>query len=71
MKKIIILIIIFLFPQNVFADENIEKKAREINKKIRCVVCQSQSIDDSDSILARDLRLLIKGKLNSSNRANV
>ena len=63
MKKIIILIIIFLFPQNVFADENIEKKAREINKKIRCVVCQSQSIDDSDSILARDLRLLIKEKL--------
>ena len=56
MKKIIILIIIFLFPQNVFADENIEKKAREINKKIRCVVCQSQSIDDSDSILARDLK---------------
>ena len=63
MKKIIILIIIFLFPQNVFADENIEKKAREINKKIRCVVCQSQSIDASDSILARDLRLLIKEKL--------
>ena len=41
----------------------LKKKAREINKKIRCVVCQSQSIDDSDSILARDLRLLIKEKL--------
>ena len=39
------------------------KKAREINKKIRCVVCQSQSIDDSDSILARDLRSLIIKKL--------
>ena len=63
MKKFLILIIITLFSQNIFADEKLEKKAREINKKIRCVVCQSQSIDDSDSILARDLRSLIKEKL--------
>tara|TARA_Y100000590_G_C15397452_1_gene892490 strand:+ start:439 stop:798 length:360 start_codon:yes stop_codon:yes gene_type:complete len=63
MKKILTLIIIVFFSQNIFADENLEKKAREINKKIRCVVCQSQSIDDSDSILARDLRDLIKKKL--------
>ena len=49
--------------QNIFANENLDKKAREINKKIRCVVCQSQSIDDSDSVLARDLRALIKEKL--------
>jgi len=63
MKKILILIILIFFSQNIFADENLDKKAREINKKIRCVVCQSQSIDDSDSILARDLRLLIKEKL--------
>ncbi len=64
MKKILILIILTLFSQNIFADENLDKKAREINKKIRCVVCQSQSIDDSDSLLARDLRVLIKEKLN-------
>ena len=63
MKKILILITLTLFSQNIFADENLDKKAREINKKIRCVVCQSQSIDDSDSILARDLRVLIKQKL--------
>ena len=63
MKKILILIIVILFSQNIFADENLDKKAREINKKIRCVVCQSQSIDDSDSLLARDLRVLIKDKL--------
>ena len=63
MKKILILIILTLFSQNIFADENLDKKAREINKKIRCVVCQSQSIDDSDSLLARDLRVLIKEKL--------
>ena len=63
MKKILILIILTLFSQNKFADENLDKKAREINKKIRCVVCQSQSIDDSDSVLARDLRVLIKEKL--------
>ena len=64
MKKILILIILIFFSQNIFADENLDKKAREINKKIRCVVCQSQSIDDSDSLLARDLRVLIKEKLN-------
>ena len=64
MKKFLILIITTLFFQNILADENLEKKARDINKKIRCVVCQSQSIDDSDSILARDLRKLIKEKLN-------
>ena len=63
MKKVFILIIVTLFSQNIFADENLDKKAREINKKIRCVVCQSQSIDDSDSLLARDLRVLIKDKL--------
>ena len=63
MKKILILIILTLFSQNIFADENLDKKAREINKKIRCVVCQSQSIDDSDSVLARDIRVLIKEKL--------
>ena len=63
MKNFLILITLIFFPLNLFSNENIEKKAREINKKIRCVVCQSQSIDDSDSILARDLRLLIKEKL--------
>ena len=63
MKKFLILVILTLFSQNIFADENLDKKAREINKKIRCVVCQSQSIDDSDSLLARDLRVLIKEKL--------
>ena len=63
MKKLFILIVLTLFSQNIFADENLDKKAREINKKIRCVVCQSQSINDSDSILARDLRVLIKQKL--------
>ena len=63
MKKLFILIVLTLFSHNLFADENLDKKAREINKKIRCVVCQSQSINDSDSILARDLRILIKQKL--------
>ena len=62
MKKILILIL-FLFSQNALANENLDKKAREINKKIRCVVCKSQSIDDSDSVLARDLRMIIKKKL--------
>ena len=61
--KNIFTILLFFFIQNIFANDELDKKAQSINKKIRCVVCQGQSIDESDSILARDLRNLIKNKL--------
>ena len=50
-------------PNEVLADSVLEKRARQISKNLRCVVCQNQSIDDSDADLARDLRLLVRERL--------
>jgi len=50
-------------PSEVLADPLLEKRAREISKNLRCIVCQNQSIDDSDADLARDLRLLVRDRL--------
>lgn len=41
----------------------LEERAREISKELRCLVCQNQSIDDSDAELARDLRVLVRERL--------
>ena len=50
-------------PDEVLSDPALELRAREISKHLRCVVCQNQSIDDSDAPLARDLRLLVRERL--------
>ena len=50
-------------PNEVLPDPVLEKRAREISKNLRCLVCQNQSIDDSDAGLARDLRLLVRERL--------
>lgn len=50
-------------PDEVMTDPAKEKRAREISAGLRCVVCQNQSIDDSDAPLARDLRLLVRERL--------
>ena len=50
-------------PTEMLANDLLEKRARHISKDIRCVVCQNQSIDDSDAPLARDLRVLIRQRL--------
>jgi cytochrome c-type biogenesis protein CcmH len=41
-------------------DPVLEERARELSKGLRCLVCQNESIDDSDAALARDLRLLVR-----------
>ena len=41
----------------------LERRARDIGRQLRCVVCQNQSIDDSDAPLARDLRILVRERL--------
>jgi cytochrome c-type biogenesis protein CcmH len=50
-------------PDEVLSDPALEARAREISRNLRCVVCQNQSIDDSDAPLARDLRLLVRERL--------
>ena len=50
-------------PAEMLGNDLLEKRARHISKDIRCVVCQNQSIDDADSPLARDLRVLIRQRL--------
>lgn len=50
-------------PDEILEDAGLESRAREIGKVLRCIVCQNQSIDDSDAPLARDLRLLVRERL--------
>ena len=50
-------------PDEVLKDPVLEHRAREISEGLRCLVCQNQSIDDSDAPLAKDLRLLVRDRL--------
>jgi cytochrome c-type biogenesis protein CcmH len=50
-------------PDEMLADPVLEARAREVGKDLRCLVCQNQSIDDSDAELARDLRRLLRQRL--------
>jgi cytochrome c-type biogenesis protein CcmH len=50
-------------PDEVLSDPVLEARARALSQKLRCMVCQNQSIDDSDAPLARDLRLLVRERL--------
>ena len=75
-SKNFILIVFFLFliqlfpnssfsldPDEILDNKKLEIKARIISKNIRCLVCQNQSIDESNSPLAKDLRTVIREKL--------
>ena len=50
-------------PDEVLADPALEARARAISANLRCLVCQNQSIDDSDADLARDLRIIVRERL--------
>jgi len=50
-------------PDEVLANPALEARARKLSKGLRCVVCQNQSIDDSDADIARDMRLLVRERL--------
>jgi len=52
-------------PSEVLKDPALEERAREISKGLRCLVCQNQSIDDSDATLAKDLRVLVRDRLSA------
>ena len=66
-----LLLILLLFSLPVFAvqpneklaDPQLETRARAISSELRCLVCQNQSIDDSDADLAHDLRVLVRERL--------
>ena len=77
-KILIIIVVICLtqfFSKNCFAvepdeilqDQKLELRARNISKNIRCMICQNQSIDESNAPLARDLRILIRNKIKEGN----
>ena len=50
-------------PDEMLKDPNLETRARGLSRELRCMVCQNQSIDDSEAPLARDLRLLVRERL--------
>jgi len=50
-------------PSEVLADPALESRAREVGKGLRCVVCQNQSIDESNAELARDMRVLVRDRI--------
>lgn len=50
-------------PDEQLADPALEARAVELSRELRCVVCQNQSIDDSDATLARDLRIILRERL--------
>ena len=50
-------------PHEIISNPIYENRARDLSKGIRCLVCQNQSIDDSDSDLAKDLRKIIRKKI--------
>ena len=54
-------------PDEILLDQKQELRARNISKNIRCMICQNQSIDESNAPLARDLRILIRNKIKEGN----
>jgi cytochrome c-type biogenesis protein CcmH len=54
-------------PDEILSDPALEARARALSAGFRCLVCQNQSVDDSDAPLARDLRLLIRERLKAGN----
>lgn len=70
MKRILLILCLILAapvwavqPDEVLDDPVLESRAREISAGLRCPVCQSESIDESNATLSRDLRLLVRERL--------
>jgi cytochrome c-type biogenesis protein CcmH len=69
MRYLIIVLVFFasalhaVEPSEMLADPALEERARVISKDLRCLVCQNESIDDSNASLAKDLRVLVRERL--------
>lgn len=57
-------------PDEMLKDPAQEFRARELGRELRCLVCQNQSIDDSDADLARDLRLIVRERISLGDSDN-
>ena len=54
-------------PDEILKNQEYELRARNISRNIRCMICQNQSIDESNAPLAKDLRILIRNKIKEGN----
>jgi cytochrome c-type biogenesis protein CcmH len=71
MRRVVLALLLFLSslpafavnPDEMLADPVQEARARAISSELRCMVCQNQSIDESNAELAKDLRLLVRGRI--------
>ena len=54
-------------PDEVLENQKQELRARDISKNVRCMICQNQSIDESNAPLAKDLRIIIRDKIKEGN----
>jgi len=57
-------------PDEILKDGALEARARALSQELRCMVCQNQSIDDSDAPLAKDLRVLVRERLTAGDTDN-
>jgi cytochrome c-type biogenesis protein CcmH len=57
-------------PDEMLKDPVLESRARMLSQELRCMVCQNQSIDDSDAPLAKDLRVLVRERLTAGDTDN-
>ncbi|MEP5732580.1 MAG: cytochrome c-type biogenesis protein [Sulfitobacter sp.] len=69
MKRLVLILMLLatplmaVEPDEILDDPVLESRARDLSKGLRCLVCQNESIDESDATLARDLRLLLRERL--------
>ena len=62
--KVIFYFSFFLLSNSVFSSENLDNKIRELTLELRCMTCQNQSVYDSDSEFAEDIKIIVKEKFN-------
>mgnify|MGYP001318505711 CR=1 FL=1 len=62
--KIIFYFSFYLFSNSVLCSENLDNKIKELTLELRCMTCQNQSVYDSDSEFANDIKIIVKEKFN-------
>ena len=62
--KIIFYFIFYLLSNSVFSSENLENRIKELTLELRCMTCQNQSVYDSESEFANDIKIIVKEKFN-------